>query len=71
MNVFLLDGANNTDGNTFAVTVIPPMESVQEFRIQSSLASAAFSQAGGGVVDGHQVGRPELWSAFIFSQRSH
>ena len=51
MNVFLLDGANNTDGNTFAVTVIPPMESVQEFRIQSSLAPAAFSQAGGGVVD--------------------
>ena len=51
MNSFLLDGANNTDGNTFAITVIPPMESVQEFRIQSSLAPAAFSQAGGGVVD--------------------
>ncbi len=51
MNSFLLDGANNTDGNTFAIAVVPPMESVQEFRIQSSMAPAAFSQAGGGVVD--------------------
>ena len=51
MNAFLLDGAYNTDRNTFAVVVIPPLEAVQEFRTDSSLASAAFSQAGGGVVD--------------------
>jgi outer membrane receptor protein involved in Fe transport len=50
-NVFLLDGALNTDSNTRAIAVIPPMEAVQEFRIQSSLASAEFAQAGGGVVD--------------------
>lgn len=51
MNTFLLDGANNTDRNTFAIAVNPPLESVQEFRIQSSLASAEYAQAGGGVVD--------------------
>ena len=51
MNSYLLDGAYNTDQNTYAIVVLPPMDSVQEFRIQSSLAPAAFTQAGGGVVD--------------------
>src|SRR5713101_5087354 len=51
MNSFLLDGAVDTDRNTFAIAVTPPMESVQEFHIQSSLPSAEFAQAGGGVVD--------------------
>lgn len=51
MNSYLLDGAYNTDQNTYAIVVLPPMDSVQEFRIQSSLAPAAFAQAGGGVVD--------------------
>jgi len=51
MNTYLLDGAYNTDRNTFATVVIPPMDSVEEFRIQSSLAAPAFSQAGGGVID--------------------
>ena len=51
MNSILLDGAVDTDRTTFAIAVIPPMESVQEFHIQASLASAEFAQAGGGVVD--------------------
>jgi hypothetical protein len=51
MNAYLLDGAYNTDRNTFAIAVAPPMESVQEFRIQSSLPSAEFAQSAGGVVD--------------------
>ncbi len=51
MNVFTFDGANNTDRNTFAMAVNPPLESVEEFHIQSSLPSAEFAQAGGGVVD--------------------
>ncbi len=51
MNAFLLDGANDTDRNTFAIAVTPPMESVQEFRIQTSGAAAEFAQAGGGVID--------------------
>jgi hypothetical protein len=51
MNAYLLDGAMNTDLNTFAIAVTPPMESVQEFRIQTSAPSAEFSQAAGGVID--------------------
>ncbi len=51
MNVFLLDGAYDTDRNTFAIAVYPPMESVQEFRIQTSLAPAEFPQSGGSAID--------------------
>ncbi len=51
MNTYILDGAYNTDRNTFSPIIIPPMDSVQEFRVQTSLAAAAFSQAAGGVID--------------------
>ena len=51
MNTFLLDGAYDTDRNTFAIAVYPPIDSVQEFHIQSSLAPAEFPQAGGGAID--------------------
>jgi len=51
MNTFLLDGAYDTDRNTFAIAVYPPIDSVQEFRIQSSLAPAEFPQSGGGAID--------------------
>ena len=43
MNAFLLDGAYDTDRNTFAIAVYPPMESVQEFRIQTSLGAGRIS----------------------------
>ena len=51
MNSFLLDGGYDTDRNAFAIAVTPPMEAVQEFRIQSSLSPAPFAQSGGGVMD--------------------
>jgi PAS domain S-box-containing protein len=51
MNSFLLDGAADTDRNTFAIAVTPPMESVQEFRIASSLGPPDSPQSGGGVMD--------------------
>jgi hypothetical protein len=50
-NSYILDGAYNTDRNTFSIAVMPLMESVAEFRIQSSLAPAEFEQNGGGVID--------------------
>jgi len=49
-NSFLLDGAYDTDRNVFAIAVYPPIESVQEFHIQASLASAEFPQSGGGAI---------------------
>ena len=51
MNTYVIDGAYDTDRNTFSSVVIPPLDSVQEFRVQSSLAAPMFSQAGGGVID--------------------
>jgi Carboxypeptidase regulatory-like domain/TonB dependent receptor len=51
MNTFLLDGAYDTDLNTFAIAVYPPMDSVHEFHIQSALAPAEFPQSGGGAID--------------------
>src|SRR5271166_709813 len=50
-NSYILDGAYDTDRNVFAIAVVPLMESVEEFRIQSSLAPAEFAQSGGGVID--------------------
>lgn len=51
MNTYLLDGGMNTDLNTRAIAVNPPLESVQEFRITSSLPAAEYAQSGGGVAD--------------------
>ncbi|HXM41553.1 MAG TPA: carboxypeptidase regulatory-like domain-containing protein, partial [Bryobacteraceae bacterium] len=51
MNAFVLDGADDTDRNTFAIAVYPPLESVEELRVQTSSASAEFPQAGGGSID--------------------
>lgn len=50
-NTYVFDGAYDTDRNTFTIAVIPPLESVQEFRIQTSLASPAASEAAGGVIE--------------------
>jgi carboxypeptidase family protein len=50
-NVYTLDGALDTDRLVFAMSIEPPLESVQEFRILTSQASAEFSQGGGAVVD--------------------
>ena len=50
-NSYILDGAYNTDRNVFSIAVVPLLETVSEFRIQSSLAPAEFAQSGGGVVD--------------------
>ncbi len=50
-NAYVVDGAYDTDRNTFAIAVTPPVESISEFRIQASGAPAEFAQAGGAVVD--------------------
>jgi hypothetical protein len=47
-NSYILDGAYNTDRNIFSIAVVPLMETVAEFRIQTALAPAEFAQSGGG-----------------------
>ena len=51
MNAFEIDGADDTDRNAFAIAVYPPLESVEELRVQTSSAAAEFPQAGGGSID--------------------
>jgi hypothetical protein len=50
-NSYVLDGALNTDRNTFAIAVNPPVEAVEEFQVQTSLAPAEFASRGGAVVN--------------------
>jgi hypothetical protein len=50
-NNYILDGAYNTDQNVYSIAVVPLLETVSEFRIQTSLAPAEFAQSGGAVVD--------------------
>jgi len=50
-NTYVLDGAYNTDQNVYSIAVVPLLETVAEFRIQTSLASAEFAQSGGAVID--------------------
>jgi hypothetical protein len=50
-NSYILDGAYDTDRNVFSIAVVPLMETVSEFRIQTSLAPAEFAQSGGAVID--------------------
>ena len=70
MNAFLLDGAYDTDRNTYAIAVYPPLDSVQEFRIQTSLAPAEFPQSGGAAIDvvTRSGGRQFHGSAFEYLQ---
>ncbi|MCW5977802.1 MAG: TonB-dependent receptor [Bryobacteraceae bacterium] len=51
MNAHVIDGAYSTDRNTYVIATTPPLESVQEFRIQTALAPAQAPHAGGAVID--------------------
>lgn len=50
-NTFLLDGVLNTDSYVNAVITNPPLDSVREFRLQTSASPAEFGHAGGGVLN--------------------
>jgi hypothetical protein len=47
----LLDGAANTIGDFNGVVIVPPQDSVQEFRVETSRYSAEFGRSGGGTVN--------------------
>ena len=50
-NEVLLDGAPNTIGDFNGVVIVPALDSVQEFRVESSTYSAEFGRSGGGAVN--------------------
>jgi hypothetical protein len=51
-NNFLLDGINNNENhNGLGILIFPPIEAVEEFRVESSVANAQFGRGGGGTVN--------------------
>ncbi len=50
-NSFLLDGTDNNESLVNTIILNPNVESIAEFRVQTSVAPAEFGRAGGGVVN--------------------
>jgi hypothetical protein len=51
-NNFLLDGINNNENhNGLGILIFPPIDAVQEFRVESSVANAQFGRGGGGTIN--------------------
>ncbi len=50
-NNYLLDGVDNNESLVNTVSIFPPVEGVQEFRVVTSGANAEFGRAGGAVVN--------------------
>jgi outer membrane receptor protein involved in Fe transport len=49
---FLVDGVSNTDvGSNITLLSVPTVDSIQEFRVITSVPSAEFGRSGGGVVN--------------------
>src|SRR5215469_40886 len=49
-NNFILDGVDNNESLVNSINFFPPAEAIQEFRVNTSVASAEFGRAGGGIV---------------------
>jgi hypothetical protein len=71
-NEVLLDGAPNTIGDFNGVVIVPAIDSVQEFRLETNSYSAEFGRSGGGAVNiVTRSGTNELHgSAYYFHQNT-
>ncbi len=50
-NNFLLDGVDNNDTGNAQLVIVPSIDAIQEFKIQTSTYSAEFGRAGGAVIN--------------------
>lgn len=67
-NNFLLDGVDNNESLVNTINIFPAAEAVQEFRVQTSVATAEFGRGGGGIINSViKSGRNDFYgSAFGF-----
>lgn len=67
-NNFLLDGVDNNESLVNTINVFPSAEAVQEFRVQTSVATAEFGRGGGAIINSVvKSGRNDFYgSAFLF-----
>lgn len=50
-NNFLLDGVDNNESLVNTINIFPSAEAIQEFRVQTSVASAEFGRGGGAIIN--------------------
>jgi hypothetical protein len=51
-NNFLVDGLNNNENhNGLGILIFPPLDAIQEFRVESSVANAQYGHGGGGTIN--------------------
>lgn len=50
-NLFLLDGVDNNDTGNSQLIVVPGIDSIQEFKVQTSAYSAEYGRSAGGLVN--------------------
>jgi hypothetical protein len=50
-NNFLLDGVDNNESLVNTINIFPSAEAVQEFRVQTSVATAEFGRGGGAIIN--------------------
>lgn len=65
-NNFLLDGVDNNESLVNTIIFFPPAESIQEFRVDTSVAPAEFGRAGGGVVNTSFRSGSNSWHGSVF-----
>lgn len=50
-NNFLLDGVDNNESLVNTINIVPSAEAIQEFRVQTSVATAEFGRGGGAIIN--------------------
>jgi hypothetical protein len=72
-NNFLLDGIDNNESLVNTIIFFPSADSIQEFRVDTSVAPAEFGRAGGGVVNTTMKSGTNTWhgTAFEFLRNNH
>lgn len=71
-NNFLLDGVDNNESLVNTINIFPSADAVQEFRVQTSVATAEFGRGGGVIVNSvtKSGGRSFHGSAYTFIRNS-